>query len=63
MKFFLLTWLSRVVFNCLEKQKKIKFRKIENIKKKIIKIESHLNFNEICINENLFPIYTNHIEV
>ena len=34
-------------------------RRVEQIKKKIVNAEAAANFNQICLHEDLLPIYTN----
>ena len=34
-------------------------RSIENVSNKIIKRRSSIVYNNVCLNENLWPIYTN----
>ena len=34
-------------------------RKLENVKRKIIKCKWSIVFNETCLNENILPNYTN----
>ena len=38
-------------------------RCIKNLKKKLVTLKLHLRFNEICLKENLLPIYTNLIYI
>ena len=42
-----------------ENNKKIAFRIIEKLQNEIIKLKSHLQFNETCIINKLLPTYTN----
>lgn len=51
-------WYSKVVLNFAQDETKRNFRKLENKMKKLINNEEHLNFNTICLKENLLPNYT-----
>ena len=51
---------GEILFNLAPNTKTL-LRKKENIMKKIINCESAITFNEICIRENLLPIYTSNI--
>ena len=51
-------WLSKSVFNFQDDSNKKLFRILEKLSKKFISTELHLLFNEICLNENLLPRYT-----
>ena len=54
-----LLWYSKVVLRFLDNVEKSIFRRMETISKKIKSTELHQEFNEICLNENLHPKYTN----
>ena len=54
-----LLWYSKVVLKFLDTFQKKAFRQLESTSKKLKNAELHQQFNEICINENLHPIYTN----
>ena len=56
---FAIKWLSRHVLNFSSQIVKNSFRKLECENRKLINNEEHLNFNEICLRENLLPKYTN----
>ena len=47
-------------FNHLDNHEKLMFRKLETYSRKLITLELHLQFNIICLKENLLPIYTNY---
>ena len=52
-------WLSLCVLRISSPEIKLKYRKLEKIKLKLVKIRSHLSFNETCIINQLLPTYTN----
>ena len=52
-------WLSRCILRVTKEKIKLKFRQLEKYKLKNLKAESHLVFNETCLNNNLLPVYTN----
>ena len=54
-----LLWYSKIVFKLQPDEIKLKFRQLETQKKKVLKIKLHLEFNRICLKEDLLPIYTN----
>ena len=56
---FISTWLSRCILKTAALGMKAKFRELERLHLKIIKERSHLKFNEVCLNNDLLPIYTN----
>ena len=60
MKQFIIPWISRVILKLIDNDTKVLFRKVENIKKKSTVTEMHQKFNEICLKENLRPIYTDY---
>ena len=51
--------MSFTAFKYADNNEKIAFRKIEKLKKKIIKLKCHLQFNETCIINKMLPTYTN----
>ena len=59
MEKYILLWYSRIILNIQTKEVKIVFRKLEAATKRLTKLKLHLEFNELCIQENLLPIYTN----
>ena len=56
---FIIQWYSRSIFNFQPSEIKQLFRKIETKSKQLITNNLHQEFNNICLNENLLPIYTN----
>ena len=56
---FIIQWYSRSIFNFQPSEIKQLFRKIETKSKQLITNNLHQKFNNICLNENLLPIYTN----
>ena len=52
-------WLSRIVLNLVSLENKSRFRKVENFEKNKINTEIHRDFNQIYLQENLLPKYTN----
>ena len=56
---FITQWYSRSIFNFQPSEIKQLFRKIETKSKQLITNNLHQEFNNICLNENLLPIYTN----
>ena len=56
---FIIQWYSRSIFNFQPYEIKQLFRKIETKSKQLITNNLHQEFNKICLNENLMPIYTN----
>ena len=56
---FIIQWYSRSIFNFQPFEIKQLFRKIERKSKQLITNNLHQEFNNICLNENLLPIYTN----
>jgi len=52
-------WYSKIVLNHISTDTRKIFRNLEKKSKKLISLKSHLNFNIICLNENLLPKYTN----
>ena len=42
----------------LQQEIKWKYRKLENIKKKIIRGQWSIKFNNVCLSEGLMPTYT-----
>ena len=51
--------MSFTAFKYADNNEKIAFRKIERLQNKIIKQKCHLQFNETCIVNKMFPTYTN----
>ena len=60
---FIIQWYSRSIFNFQPSEIKQLFRKIETKSKQLITNNLHQEFNNICLNENLLPIYTNNIYI
>ena len=58
MTFFAIKWFSRHALNFSSQTVKETFRKLEYENRKLINNQEHLNFNEICLRENLLPKYT-----
>ena len=56
---FVIYWYSKIVFNTLNNSAKRIFRKLETETRKLTAEKLHQKFNEICLKENLLPIYTN----
>ena len=56
---FVIYWYSKIVFNTLNNSAKLIFRKLETETRKLTAKKLHQKFNEICLKENLLPIYTN----
>ena len=54
---FIIQWYSRSIFNFQPFEIKQLFRKIETKSKQLITNNLHQEFNNICLNENLLPIY------
>ena len=54
---FIIQWYSRSIFNFQPSEIKQLFRKIEAKSKQLITNNLHQEFNNICLNENLLPIY------
>ena len=52
-------WLSLTILRTSSQQIKCDFRKLEKLKIKIVKLKSHLSFNETCKINQLLPTYTN----
>ena len=53
-----ITSQNRTIWKFLDDRVKAKFRSLEKVEKKIIETRLHLEFNQICLNENLLPVYT-----
>ena len=51
--------LSFSILNSCSMDVKNVYRKVENSLVNIVKISSHLCFNETCVNNNILPTYTN----
>ena len=47
------------LLNSIPPDLKSKFRKLENLRTKLINNSWSNIFNEVCLNENLMPTYTN----
>ena len=60
---FIIQWYSKSIFNFQHFEIKQLFRKIETKSKQLITNNLHQEFNNICLNENLLPIYTNYIYI
>ena len=58
MEKFVSTWLSYVVFRTLPDETKKIFRNFQKTRKKYVSVDLHRKFNEICLKEDLLPIYT-----
>ena len=52
-------WLSLTSLKSLNPDDKSSFRKLERLETKLIKLKSHLQFNETCLINKLLPTYTN----
>ena len=52
-------WLSFISLRTAIPATKLKFRDIEKLRYKLTALQSHLCFNETCLNNNLLPTYTN----
>ena len=50
--------IGQLLYQCDNDTKNL-FRKIERTRKKIVETEWSIKFNNICINEQLWPTYTN----
>ena len=55
----LVVWISRLILKLISPCIKNDFRTLEKLEKKFILNKLHLEFNEICIKEDLLPNYTN----
>ena len=55
----LVVWISRLILKLISPCIKSDFKILEKLEKKFILNKLHLEFNEICIKENLLPNYTN----
>ena len=53
----IIQWYSRSIFNFQPSEIKQLFRKIETNFKQLITNNLHQEFNKICLNENLLPVY------
>jgi len=51
-------WLSLSILKTSPPSIKLKYREVEKIAIKLAKTESHLLFNETCLNNRLLPTYT-----
>ena len=60
---FLLQWYSFIAWKFMNSNAKAKFREVEKIEKKLVTLKLHLQFNEICLKENLLLVYTNLIYI
>ena len=58
-KQYFILWTSRVILRILSDSEKKLFRKWESSFMKQISNEEHRNFNELCVQNDLFPTYTN----
>ena len=56
---FVIYWYSKIIFNTLINSTKLIFRKLETQTRKLTAEKLHQKFNEICLKDNLLPIYTN----
>ena len=56
-----LLWLSYVVFKTISNEAKVYFCQLEKTAKRLIRVEEHLQFNEVCLKEDLLSRYTNFI--
>ena len=48
-----------MVFKTISNEAKEYFRQLEKTAKRLIRVEEHLKFNEVCLKEDLLPWYTN----
>ena len=53
------TWMSFVILRISSEAAKLKFREVEKVALKICFLNSHLSFNETCLNKKLLPTFTN----
>lgn len=58
-KYFIVKWLSLTILRTSSQQIKSAYRKLERLKIRIVKLRSHLSFNETCKINQLLPTYTN----
>ena len=58
-KCYIVKWLSLIILKKSTAEVKCAYRKLEKIRLKMVKLQSHLSFNETCIINNLLPTYTN----
>ena len=56
---FLIKWLSFTILRTCDGEVKNRYRKLEKIAVKVIKVRSNLKFNETCLINELLPTYTN----
>ena len=52
------TWMSFVILRISSEAAKLKFREVEKVALKICFLNSHLSFNETCLNNKLLPTFT-----
>ena len=56
---FVSAWMSFVILRILSEGTKLKFREVEKSALKICLRNSHLSFDETCLNDKLLPTFTN----
>jgi len=56
---FISRWFSFSILRSSTRDILAEFRVLERLILKVVRSQSHLNFNETCINNNLLPTYTN----
>ena len=52
-------WFSFIILKTLSKDETSIFRSLEKLETRIIKLISHLDFNQTCYNNKLLPTCTN----
>ena len=57
-KSYCIKWLSFIVLKTLSKDETSIFRNLEKLEIRIIKLISHLDFNQTCYDNKLLPTYT-----
>lgn len=58
LKNLVVIWLSKTILKGLTPENIQKFRKVERLSKKLVKIKCHLLFDETCLQNNILPNYT-----
>ena len=58
-KSYCIKWLSFIVLKTLSKDETSIFRNLEKLEVPIIKLISHLDFNQTCYDNKPLPTYTN----
>jgi len=57
--FYVIKWRSLTILKSMDEDEKNKFRKLEKQYKKMIKAQLDLEYNEICLNNDILPKYSN----